>query len=118
MVIGGSRIVLGNIMHGRRPTFRSPSRNPVIWRSYDFTLSGYSGEMLVTAGKKLNNNYYEWLAVGFQSHELVLPELEVSEGAHTIHRKVALPPPEELNTLHAVAPHQILHTLDQAVENK
>jgi hypothetical protein len=48
--------------------------------------------MLVTAGKKLNNNYYEWLAVGFQSHELVLPELEVSEGAHIVHWKVALPP--------------------------
>jgi hypothetical protein len=74
--------------------------------------------MLVTAGKKLDDNYYEWLAVGFQSHELVLPDLEISDGAHAIHWKIALPPPEELKNLHPVAPHQILHTLDQAVENK
>jgi hypothetical protein len=48
--------------------------------------------MLVTPGKKLDDNYCEWLAVGFQSHELVLPDLEISEGAHTIHWKIALPP--------------------------
>ena len=110
-IFGGRRYMVS-----KKTSYSNPTT--IIWRTRYPTVSGFSGSALVRAGDLLRGNLYrEWKVLGFQSHEYNAKDPVVRKG-RPIYWKIAYRSPEEIMGLYPIAPHNILHYLDQIYANR
>lgn len=119
VALGGWRITLQGGWLGKYGSIQS--KKVLLWRSPALTVAGFSGGMLVTPGTKLDEGYWEWRVVGFQSYEITVNEdsLIIKEDGKLMFWKIALLCPQPLTKQYfSIAPHDVLKKLDLAFKKR